>query len=648
MRMQPVFDSWDCTPPILPPRSRLYSLEPIGIGTPFVESLSGYLTRLADAHAVSVSNLVARGLSPLLSNSLVQPLESHCFQARFYAMNGLGEPAKRWVQALQIGTMRTDLRLLTLLPFEGLLWEHAIFRRCRAWCAACYEDDRAVGKPVHERLLWALKTATFCPRHRRPLQELCPHCSRRVKPLTAYSRPGYCSTCQEWLGRTLPPGQSTVDEHPADAGLWYSDQLGALISAASALESTSLRNTLAENFRACLDCIAEGHKCAFAEAAGVFRQTVNRILAGDCQPSIPTLLRISYNLKVPLTSFLERELARAIASWQEAKGRIRKARLPSARSADHIRAELERAASEQPPPRLIDVARRLNYVKPDRLYRVDPSLCKQINANYQSSLPGPRSQNPSAKQFCSSEQVRSALEASLAQELPTSPYHVALKLGFVTGSSLVRKFPSLCRAIQEKIDNHKASRIAAMGSALTAALTEDPPPGLGELCERLGYCRPIVLRRQFNSLCDELLERRRKYRLDQIEQLRQQLLGLSLESPAVSLEEACRRVGYSRQQLIRLCPEEAAAIVAHYDRACREDAQQRVEELHRQVRQIVRRLHEEGKFPSAKRVISLLGKSTSQDWWERTAAIRAARAELNDGSSGSGEVGLKDSQAESR
>src|ERR1700732_653474 len=49
MRTQPVFDSRDSTPPILPQRSRLYAVEPIGIGTPFVESLSGYVARLADA-----------------------------------------------------------------------------------------------------------------------------------------------------------------------------------------------------------------------------------------------------------------------------------------------------------------------------------------------------------------------------------------------------------------------------------------------------------------------------------------------------------------------------------------------------------------------------------------------------------------------
>jgi hypothetical protein len=37
----------------MPIHSRLYHLEPIGIGTPFVESLTSYVVRLAEAHSVS-------------------------------------------------------------------------------------------------------------------------------------------------------------------------------------------------------------------------------------------------------------------------------------------------------------------------------------------------------------------------------------------------------------------------------------------------------------------------------------------------------------------------------------------------------------------------------------------------------------------
>ena len=136
MRLLLTFDSWDCKLPPLPTRSRLYALEPIGIGTPFVESLSGYVARLADAHAVSVGDLAGRELSALTSKPLLSfgpfmrrnRADSHGFHAQQYTMNGLGITSKKWVEALERATLRADLRFLTLLPFEGVLSCVAAFR----------------------------------------------------------------------------------------------------------------------------------------------------------------------------------------------------------------------------------------------------------------------------------------------------------------------------------------------------------------------------------------------------------------------------------------------------------------------------------------------------------------------------------------
>ena len=400
-----------------------------------------------------------------------------------------------------------------------------------------------------------------------------------------------------------------------------------MLSCAPHLGSLSLRNTFTVNFRAFLDHVAEGNKSAFADAARIEAETVRDLLNRGCQPRVSTLLRVSYNLRVPLLSFLEPDLVRATASWHEAQVRIQKARLPSTRSRDNIKAQLQRAALEQPPPRLVDIARRLNYVKLDRLYRVDAKLCRRIASNYQKTLQPPETKAWD-RRFCSPQQMQRALEESLEQDTPRSPYHVSIELGFVGDEPLRRKFPALCRAIQAKIDNYNASRIEAMGRALTAALTEDPPPSLTDMCRRLGYCRPVVLRGHFSELCDQLVERRRAHRVREIEKLRSELHQFSLEDPAVSLEQVCKRVGYSRQQLLRLCREGCAAVVANFERSSRESAQRKLEKLRCRVRQIVGMLHQEGKLPSFKRVNALLGKSVLNDWRERVVAIRAAKAEL--------------------
>src|SRR5438876_2009939 len=65
--MQQPFESWSLSSPPVPPRSQLYSLQPVGVGTGMVESLTGYLARLAEAHSVSVGDLVGRLLSDVAS-----------------------------------------------------------------------------------------------------------------------------------------------------------------------------------------------------------------------------------------------------------------------------------------------------------------------------------------------------------------------------------------------------------------------------------------------------------------------------------------------------------------------------------------------------------------------------------------------------
>ena len=43
--MLTTYELWDLTRPAIPPRSRLYHLEPVGIGTPYVESLTSTARR---------------------------------------------------------------------------------------------------------------------------------------------------------------------------------------------------------------------------------------------------------------------------------------------------------------------------------------------------------------------------------------------------------------------------------------------------------------------------------------------------------------------------------------------------------------------------------------------------------------------------
>ena len=51
MRDTEVYDAWEPSRPNVTRRSYLYPLTPFGVGTAAVESLTGYISRLAAAHA---------------------------------------------------------------------------------------------------------------------------------------------------------------------------------------------------------------------------------------------------------------------------------------------------------------------------------------------------------------------------------------------------------------------------------------------------------------------------------------------------------------------------------------------------------------------------------------------------------------------
>ena len=640
MQLPSTFDSWDCRRLPLPPRSRLYSLEPTGIGTPFVESLSGYVARLADAHAVSVGDLAGRELSALASKPLRSfgpfmrrnRAHSHGFHAQQHTMNGFGITSRKWVEALERATLRTDLRWLTLLPFESVLSRTAVFRRSRAWCPACYEDWRSAGEAIYEPLLWAIAPVTVCPRHRRPLEEACGHCHGRQMPLAVFSRPGYCSRCQAWLGEN--GADSTIERatrplEKNDVALRHAKAIGELLTNAPRLNGSGLRATFMANFRACVDAVAEGNRLAFARACGVSPCFVHSQKFGKSLPRIDTLLRICFHLNIPLTALLKNGSMHFLSALAPAKEAIQRNRhVPLSRTPQQVHFVLGKALREQPAPSLSEIARRLNYKGVDRLYQVDRNLAKGIVANYRKSGRSHWWRKAGAARICSLTDIQRLLEKSLAQERPVSIHHMAASLGYANDGYLRHKFPDLCRAIRRKIAAHDEPRIPIMESTLKGALREEQVPTLANVCRRLGYSSSLVLRYHFPDLCEEILARRRDLRNQRIAKLRKTLQAVLLEEPAPSFVTVCKRAGLSYAALAEMCPAECAAIRSRYLRRRSEAPRHRKAQLLEEVRHVVERLQVEGKCPSVKGVTALLPNSVLKDWRSVSAAVNTARQEL--------------------
>lgn len=167
----------------LPERSRLYHLPPVGIGTPFVESLTSYIARLAESHSVFPGVLMERELLPFVSaafsnlDSEQPPCRTGIF-SRTGTLNSIGVMAVNWVRALETLTLRSDLRFLTMLTWREVLPSRGLLRSKKAYCPACYQEWRSCGQMIYEPLLWMINEVKICPRHQRRLRLQCFHCDQ--------------------------------------------------------------------------------------------------------------------------------------------------------------------------------------------------------------------------------------------------------------------------------------------------------------------------------------------------------------------------------------------------------------------------------------------------------------------------------------
>lgn len=301
----PAVHPLDTTRPPLPTRSRLFRLEPIGIGTPLVESLTSYVGRLAAAHHVSVGTLLAREILPLARGNNPVNKNEWMDGGHLGSVNGIGPLAQGWVDAVGRLTMRSDTRWTTMLPWDAITTFKGLLRPSRAWCPRCYGDFCSGG--AYEPLLWALEPALACPVHRTPLQHRCPHCEAdRLPRFSVRFRNGCCSRCDGWLG-THEGVQSPATDDAADpASLQTTLSLSEMLAAGPSfcLASQPTRQQLFAALRACARAAGIRTAEELAAAVSVHNATARWWLLSKQAPELGPLLRLAAHFGMRITEFL--------------------------------------------------------------------------------------------------------------------------------------------------------------------------------------------------------------------------------------------------------------------------------------------------------------------------------------------------------
>ena len=385
-----IYGSCNLEKPTVPLRSRLYHLKPIGIGTPYIESLTSFLMRLAEAHSLEVNTLVAKKISIYFDQKYLKEHRDKGLSTLFNkgaTLNSNGILASQLYQSLEQLTLRKNLSCLTLLAFHNIFSSKKLLRKSKAWCPVCYEQWRKAGKTVYESLLWSFESITVCHKHFQPLANKCPHCDRSIPWLTGKSQVGFCPKCDRWLGN-FSSKQYNTSESDLAKSIWISQNLGNLISSIPSSLSSIYSENISKAFNLIVDATCESNISAFAKIFNLPKNTVWMWCKGKSIPELRTMLTVCYCLNLSLLDFVTLE-PQAFQS-----PRINLQRLPtslrfkrvSPRAFDHTATEkyLQNfLKSTERPLKMEEVAQRLN-IDQRTIYGYFPNLCKAISAKYRS------------------------------------------------------------------------------------------------------------------------------------------------------------------------------------------------------------------------------------------------------------------------
>ncbi len=604
-----IYESWgdlNAMEP-LPQRSYLYRLQPIGVGSAYVESLTGYIARLAEAHSVATGALLALELQPrVLSASGAAGERARVRNASFvydaHILNGLGESPRQWVSVLESLTGRDSLHTLTMLSWGQVISHCNLLRHRRAWCPQCYDSWRRANLPIYEPLLWSISAAAVCPIHGRPLERYCPHCKRESPLLTAKARPGYCYRCRGWLGA---PVQPELAVSAGIAELPIASTVGDLLALGPAIQGAVSGAYFKENLVYGIGSLADGNQSVFSRATGVSRESLTDWLNPNTTFRLRPFLWMCSELGIPAARILTARIPADDPGWERARDLFAR-RSPFIwrfRRKSQVQRALQEALNSAVPTSLREVAQQLGYRSIQALRNREQKLCNEVVKKHGNigCAPAPRRKRST---YPAPEMVRKALEQALGDSNHRSLNVIAKQLGYRHAYPLYR-FPDLCHALFIKNRSWREQEHQRIRDAISKALDQESVPTLKEIAGRLGS-RPHVLHRHFPDLYAALIARRPERKQLERERIRKQLEDALEQNPAPSMQVVAQSVGREQGYLRILFADLHEKIKCRYiERQKTERSQTKVRFL-AQVRVAAIELRKRGINPSRKHVFSAI------------------------------------------
>jgi hypothetical protein len=299
-----LYKNIDTTIPALPPRSILYSIEPMGIGTPYVESLASYINRLAVEHSISVADLFTKIIMVRYGNDYFSKSNTLGYLWKMLgAINNVSETNANIARIMSELTARPDLKYLTLACLEGLN-TNGISAKIKRYCPKCYEERKTIGSTIYDPLIWNFNLIRICPIHRTYLVDKCTNenCTGNFTILKNYSMLGYCPLCHRWLG--FQP-TDTIDTGTIESQEWITKQLCDLVTEIPTLSETDIHSNIRKALKCILEVYGKGTVTKLSETTGICYVNLKDWFGKQKCPSLISLIKICFRLNVSLISILK-------------------------------------------------------------------------------------------------------------------------------------------------------------------------------------------------------------------------------------------------------------------------------------------------------------------------------------------------------
>ncbi|MGN7299507.1 TniQ family protein [Ferdinandcohnia sp. SAFN-114] len=291
------------------PRSKLFSIEPIGLGTPYVESLTSYISRLADYHCVFTGVLLSKLLALYLDKYYITAIGSrggNGFYDSSSGVNGIGTLASDFVEVIENLTSRSNLKMLTLLSWASITSTRNLLDIKKKWCPYCFDELFATGQQIYEPLIWCFKESKNCLKHNIPLHTSCEKCEIKMNPLSRNSKPGYCDNCRSWLGNEGEISHSITHQLSKSIEI----NIGKILEVTTLTESEFHFNQdmVSISLKYYLHSVFNGNIKAFSRFAEIPYSTFRYWLKGENIPQFSILNSICNKLEIDIMDFFEMKL----------------------------------------------------------------------------------------------------------------------------------------------------------------------------------------------------------------------------------------------------------------------------------------------------------------------------------------------------